>query len=99
MERVPADDLPTCSRCQRALTFVASWTFRGLWGYEEVRTYECPEHGPVFINPPTRLGHGSESRPDHPPDNGDRDSLISVPRKPTPTLNADAIEVPEPDSD
>jgi len=99
MEKVPTDNLLTCSHCQRALTFVASWTFRGLWGYEEVRTYECSEHGPAFIRAPTQLGHGSKRRADKPLDNGDRDSLISVPRKPTPTLNADAIEVPEPDSD
>jgi hypothetical protein len=98
MREGPTDHLPTCSHCQRALTFVASWTFRGLWGYEEVRTYECPEHGPIFITPRTALGHGSEKSADSPPDNGDRDSMVSVPRKPTPTLNADAIAVLEPDS-
>ena len=99
MGKVPTDLLPTCSHCQHALTFVASWTFRGVWGYEEVRTYECPEHGPVFIRPVTAPVRPSEKRADNPPDNGDRDSLISVGRKPTPTLNADAIGVHEPDSD
>jgi hypothetical protein len=45
------------------------------------------------------VGHGPDKRADTAPDNGDRDSLVSTPRKPTPTLNADAIAIPEPDSD
>lgn len=48
--RVPDNDVPICPDCQRDLSFVGSWTFRGLWGYNEVRTYECPTHGPIFIN-------------------------------------------------
>ena len=43
--RVPNNDVPICPDCQRDLSFVGSWTFRGLWGYNEVRTYECPAHG------------------------------------------------------
>ena len=46
----------------------------------------------------TAVEHGADKRPDKGPDNGDRDSLVSAPRKPTPTLNADAIAIPEPDS-
>jgi hypothetical protein len=38
-------------------------------------------------------------QPDKGPDSGDRDSLVSAPRKPIPPLNADAIAIPEPDSD
>lgn len=98
--RVPTNSVPICPRCQRDLSFVGSWTFRGLWGYDEVRTYECPEHGPIFVSPQITVGHdpGPDKRPDKGPDNGDRDSLVSAPRKPTPTLNADAIAIPEPDS-
>jgi hypothetical protein len=92
--RVP-DEIPICPDCQRDLSFVGSWTFRGLWGYNEIRTYECPAHGPIFVNPQIPIGRG----PAKGRDNGDRDSLISAPRKPTPTLNADAIAIPEPDSD
>src|SRR5689334_12377515 len=33
--------VPTCPDCEKELTFLCTWTFRGLWGYEEVRTYEC----------------------------------------------------------
>ena len=96
--RVPTTNVPICRTCQRDLSFVSSWTFRGLWGYTEVRTYECPEHGPIFLSPPIAIGHGPEKRPHTGPPNGDRDSLISVPRKQTPTPNADAIAIPEPDS-
>jgi hypothetical protein len=77
---------------------VGSWTFRGLWGYDEVRTYECPTHGPIFINPQISIGHGPDKRRDKSPNDDDRDSLILAPRKPTPTLNAGAIAIPEPDS-
>jgi hypothetical protein len=96
--RVPDNEGPICPHCQGDLSFVGSWTFRGLWGYNEVRTYECPAHEPIFIKPQISIGHGPDSGPDKSADNGDRDSLISAPRKPTPTLNADAIAVPEPDS-
>ena len=96
--RVPDSDVPICPDCQGDLSFVGSWTFRGLWGYNEVRTYECPEHGPIFIKPQISIGHGEAKVPDKFPDIGERDSLISAPRKPAPTLNADAIAIPEPDS-
>jgi hypothetical protein len=95
--RVP-DDVPVCPDCQSDLSFVGSWTFRGLWGYNEGRTYECPTHGPIFINPQRSIAHGPGKSSDKSPDNGDRDSLVSAPRRPTPTLDADAIAIPEPDS-
>ena len=96
--RVPGRDVPICPDCQRDLSFVGSWTFRGLWGYNEVRTFECPAHGPIFVSPQTAAEHGPDKGPDKGPDHGDRDSLIPAPRKPGPTLNADAIAIPEPDS-
>jgi hypothetical protein len=97
--RVSGNDVPICPHCQNDLSFVGSWTYRGRWGYNEVRTYECPAHGPIFIGPETSLGVGREKATDKPPDYGDRDSLISARRKPTPTLDADAIALPEPESD
>ena len=97
--RMPSDDVPLCPHCQRDLSFVASWTFRGRWGYNEVRTYECAEHGPVFISPTRAVAHGFSPVRDRDPEDGDRASLVSAPRKPTPTLDADAIAMPEPDSD
>ena len=97
--RVPANTVPICPHCQRDLSFLGSWTFRGLWGYNEVRTYECPEHGPIFVSPQMAAGQSSDKRPDKGQDNGDRDSLVPAQRKPTPTLNADAIAIPEPHSD
>ena len=96
--RVPIVSVSMCPHCQRDLCFVGAWTFRGLWGYTEVRTYECPEHGPIFVSPQTPVGPGPDKRPDKDPDNCDRDSLVSAPRKPMPTLDADAIAIPEPDS-
>jgi hypothetical protein len=97
--RVPIDNVSICPYCQGDLSFVGSWTFRGLWGYHEVRTYECPEHGPIFVGPQSGVGHGADTRLDNHPDTGDRDSLVPAPRKPAPTLNVDAIAIPEPDSD
>ena len=100
--RVPNNDVPICPDCQSDLTFVGSWTFRGLWGYNEVRTYECPTHGPIFVSPQISFAHAPDKSQDNGPDrgdNGDHDSLIPAPRKPAPTLNADAIAIPEPDSD
>ena len=92
--------MPKCPECQGELSFVCSWTFRGLWGYDEVLTFECPAHGPIFINPRTPLEQRSENRAETASDNGDlgdRDSLVSAPRKPMPALGADAIAIPEPD--
>ena len=94
----PENDVPICPDCQKDLSFVGSWTFRGLWGYDEVRTYECSTHGPIFIKPPVSIEQSPDKGPDKPPDNGDRDSLISSRLKPAPTLNAGAIAIPEPDS-
>jgi hypothetical protein len=54
-------------------------------------------HGPLFINPRRSIGHGPAKVVDEFPDSGDRDSLIPAARKPRPTLNADAIAIPEPD--
>ena len=56
------------------------------------------KHGPTFVNPQDQSDMLRDKSPDRCPDNGDRDSLVSVPRKPTPTLGADAIAIPEPDS-
>jgi hypothetical protein len=78
---------------------VCTWTRQGLWGYEEVRTYECPRHGPIFIGPQTSIEKMSEALPPNAPDDGDRDSLVSAPRKPSPTLDVNSIAVPEPDQD
>jgi len=96
--RVPGNDVPICPDCQTDLTFLGSWAFRGLWGYTEVHTYECPAHGPIFVSPQISVGHGPDKGLDRGPENGDRDSLILAPRKPTPTLNVDAMAIPEPDS-
>jgi hypothetical protein len=96
--RKQANNFLPCSHCERVLSFVATWSFRGLWGYTEVRTYECPEHGPIFVSPQTSLAHVPNNRSDKDHDTGDRDSLVSAHRKPRPTLNADAIALPEPDS-
>jgi hypothetical protein len=99
VSRVPIDDSPSCPQCRKHLAFVASWTCRGHWGYDEVRTYECAEHGPVFIGHPSAIARGSAKGPESGPDPGDRDSLVPARLKPLPTLDADAIAVPEPDSD
>jgi len=90
--------VPICPDCLSDLAFVSSWSFRGLWGYDEVSTYECPTHGPIFISPESSIGVGPDKGRDNAPDHGDRDSLIPARRKPNPTLNADAIAIPEPDS-
>jgi hypothetical protein len=97
--RVPGNDVPICPDCQSDLSFQGAWTFRDLWGYTEVRTYECPTHGPIFVSPQRAVEQGPAQGPAKGPDHGDRDSLIPAPRKPRPTLNADAIAIPEPDSD
>jgi len=91
------DNASRCPHCEGDLSFLCSWTFRGLWGYTEVRTYECPEHGPIFVGPPAAVEHGPETRQDSRPDTSDRDPLVAAPRKPTPTLNGDAIAIPEPE--
>ena len=95
--RVPDHVVPICPDCQADLTFVCSWPSRGAWGYDEVRTYECPAHGPIFITPELSVEPGPAIVQVTAPDEGDRDSLIPARRKPTPMLNADAIAVPEPE--
>jgi len=87
---------PKCPNCNGELSFVCSWTFRGLWGYEEVRTFECAAHGPIFIRARTPVEQAVVKGADKPPHDGDRDSLVSTPRRPTPPPNANAIAVPEP---
>jgi hypothetical protein len=89
-----------CPDCQGRLDFAASWTFRDLWGYTEVRTSECPTHGPVFFSPeisPVAEPHPSKCRASD--DDGDPDLLVPARRKPAPTRNTTAIAVPEPGSD
>src|SRR5262245_37101137 len=93
----PAAIVPKCRQCQGDLRFVCAWSVRGLWGYDEVHTYECPEHGPIFVSAQPTVGPGREKRSRSDRDAGDRDSLVSAPRKPTPTLGADAIALREPD--
>jgi hypothetical protein len=88
--------VPAKCECGKDLTFIASWTFRGLWGFTDVRTYECAEHGPVFFGPQTVVGRAAEPSGTHPP-NGDRDSLVVAPRNPRPPLRSDAVAAPEPD--
>jgi len=92
------NSLPTCPHCWREPTFVSTWSFRGVWGYNEVHTYECSEHGPIFISSQRPVEHVTDQRRDKDPDNLDRDALVPSPRKRPPTLNADSIAVPEPDS-
>jgi hypothetical protein len=95
--RVPTASVPMCPGCQREPSFIGSWTFRGTWGYTEVRTFECPEHGPIFGKPQAAVGVGPERQSGNGPESGDRDSLVAAPRKPMPTLNVDAMAIPEPD--
>ena len=97
--RGPEDVVRICPDCQSDLAFVCSWTFRGLWGYNEVRTYECSTHGPIFLTAESSIAVESDKGvADKAADDNDRDSLIPASRKPTPTLNAGGVAVPEPDS-
>jgi hypothetical protein len=90
-------DVRVCPECQGELTFVCSWTVRGRWGYDEVRTYECAAHGPVFVRPVIATAGEAGQGVEGSPDDGDRDALIPAPRRPMPTLDCDAIALPEPD--
>lgn len=77
---------------------MCSWTVRGLWGFEEVRTYECSTHGPVFVKAQAPAAESAgKAAPGSDAGNSDRDSLVTAPRTPAPTLDAGAIAVPEPD--
>jgi hypothetical protein len=91
--------VPTCPHCRRDPIFVCSWTYRGRWGYNEVHTYECSVHGPIFVGPERAVGRAVAQRSQIDLDDRDRDAFVSASRKPTPTLNANAIAIPEPDSD
>jgi hypothetical protein len=51
----------------------------------------------MFITPESACGAAPGRSPGIFRDEGDRDSLTPARRKPTPTLNADAIAIPEPD--
>lgn len=92
-------NLTSCPYCQRELTFVAAWTYRGLWGYNEVRAYECAEHGPIFFGPQAAVVRTPERKLHEDHGDSDRDSLVSAPRRPVPTPNANAIAISEPDLD
>ena len=92
-------DTSLCPDCGSDLTFVASWTVRGLWGYDEVHTYECATHGPLFVSAEGPIERGATESPGHSPDGNDRDSLIPARRGPKPILGSGAIAVPEPESD
>jgi hypothetical protein len=53
----------------------------------------------MSVSPPqTSTGQRPYQCNDKGPDKGDRDAPITAPRKPTPTLDADVIAIPEPDS-
>jgi len=94
---VPDNIVPICPDCAGDMTFVSSWQTRGTWGYDEVRTYECPTHGPIFVTAEIPVGPEAAASPSEVSDEGDRDALLPVGRKPTPVINAGAIAVPEPD--
>jgi hypothetical protein len=96
--RMRSNDAPRCPDCLRELSFIGSWDFRDRWGYTEVRTYECPAHGPIFVSPQVSVEHCPPKEQDKDADSGDRDSMVSSPLKPTPIINADAIAIPEPES-
>src|SRR5688572_25728260 len=58
--RGPTNDVAICPYCRKDVPFLSSWSFRGLWGYKEVRTYECSEHGPIFVSPQIAVEHGPD---------------------------------------
>ena len=91
--------VPICPECHQNLTFLCTWNFRDRWGYTAVQTYECPSHGPIFLTLDPAVRPAIINLRDAASDDGDRDALITARRTPKPTLNADAIAVPEPDSE
>jgi hypothetical protein len=93
------DDMPLCPDCASDLTFVASWTVRGSWGYKEVRTWECCTHGPLFIDAEEPITRRASQTAGQSSDGGDRESLIPARRRPRPILKSGAIAIAEPDSD
>ena len=88
-----------CPDCGCDLTFVASWTFRGRWGYNEGHTYECATHGPLFVGAEDPIAPGASQTSGRSPDGGDRESPIPARRGPKPILKSGAIAAAEPDSD
>ena len=95
--RVPDNVVPVCPECQADLIFVCSWPSPGAWGYDVVRTYECPTHGPMFITPDTPVSTASVERQPDGGEDGGRDYLATARRNPKPLLDSDACAVPEPD--
>ena len=93
------NDSSLCPDCGSGLTFVASWTFRSVWGYNEVHTYECATHGPLFVSAEGPIECGVGKTPGHSPEGNDRDSLIPARRGQKPILGSGAMAVDEPDSD
>jgi hypothetical protein len=93
------NDTPLCPDCRSEVTFVASWTVLGLWGYKGVQTWECSTHGPVFIGAEDPITRVASQTPGRSFDGGDRESLIPARRGPKPILKSGAIAVAEPDSD
>jgi hypothetical protein len=98
-KRHAGSNTPLCPNCGTDLTFVASWTFRAQWGYNEVHTYECVAHGPLFVSAQDPTRRGGSPTPGPRLDGGDRESLIPARRGPKPTLKSGAIAVAEPDPD
>src|SRR5687767_11141293 len=94
---VPDNIVPICPDCAGDMTFVSSWQTRDTWGYDEVRTYECPLHGSIFIKAEISVVSEAAASRSEVSDEGDRDALLPVRGRPTPVINAGAIAVPEPD--
>ena len=93
------NDTSLCPVCGNDVALVASWTFRGLWGYNEVHTHECATHGPFFVKAEDPIKRGVSEMRGQSPDGGDRESLIPARRGPKPILKSGATAVAEPDSD
>src|ERR1043166_4955304 len=97
--RGPKNVRPICPDCREDLAFVSVWTVRGTWGFNDVHTYECPTHGPLFITPEIAIETAFANVLEVDPDDRDREALTPARRTPKPTRGVDAIAVPEPDSD
>src|SRR5438046_1808309 len=102
------DAVPPCPQCQGALRFVSSarsgdpravatgdaeldMILIGLSEKSvllEMFTFECERCGPIYLSGPI---------PGQDTDNRDGDSVVGVPRKPTPLVDRSTIAVPEPD--
>jgi hypothetical protein len=97
LRAAPRNDTPLCPECGSDLTFVASWTFRGLWGYDEVHTWECSTHGPLFMSADDSIRREVGRTRGQSGHDGDRESLIPARSRPRPTLKSGAIALAEPD--